>query len=102
MLSMVSATQYSTSENKRLQSIIDKLTKENKALEDELVFYKTISDHSNSLVGNMYVKYVNGTKIWIDSQSISYNKELLYALDKDEDVLDWIKNINIKFKDNDW
>ena len=82
-------------ENKRLQE-------ENKRLQEELTFYKSISTFPNSLVGNMFVKYINGKKVWVDRQNISHNKELLHKLDVDNDVLQWIDDLNITFKDNDW
>jgi len=79
-----------------------KLQEENKRLQEELTFYKSISDFPNSLVGNMFVKYIDGKKVWIDRQNISHNKELLHKLDVDNDVLQWIEDLNITFKDNDW
>ena len=79
-----------------------KLQEENKRLQEELTFYKSISNFHNSLVGNMFVKYIDGKKVWVDRQNISHNKELLESLDKDRDVLEWIENKNITFKDNDW
>ena len=85
----------SPEETKRLQE-------ENKRLQEELTFYKSISNFPNSLVGNMFVKYIDGKKVWIDRQNISHNKELLHTLDVDNDVLQWIDDLNITFKDNDW
>ena len=85
----------SPEETKRLQE-------ENKRLQEELTFYKSISNFPNSLVGNMFVKYINGKKVWVDRQNISHNKELLHKLDVDNDVLQWIDDLNITFKDNDW
>tara|TARA_B100001123_G_scaffold433131_1_gene557260 strand:- start:293 stop:619 length:327 start_codon:yes stop_codon:yes gene_type:complete len=79
-----------------------KLQEENKRLQEELTFYKSISNFPNSLVGNMFVKYINGKKVWVDRQNISHNKELLHKLDVDNDVLQWIDDLNITFKDNDW
>ena len=79
-----------------------KLQEENKRLQEELTFYKSISNFPNSLVGNMFVKYINGEKVWVDRQNISHNKELLHTLDVDNDVLQWIDDLNITFKDNDW
>ena len=79
-----------------------KLQEENKRLQEELTFYKSISNFPNSLVGNMFVKYINGEKVWVDRQKISHNKELLHKLDVDNDVLQWIDDLNITFKDNDW
>lgn len=78
------------------------LEEENIKLQEELEFYKRISEFPNSLVGNMYVKYSNGKKVWVDRQNIVKDTKLLESLDKDSDVLEWIENKNIKFKDNDW
>ena len=82
-------------ETKRLQE-------ENKRLQEELTFYKSISNFPNSLVGNMFVKYIDGKKVWVDRQNISHNRELLHQLDTDNDVSQWIDDIDIKFKDRDW
>ena len=82
-------------ENNRLQE-------DNKKLQEELDFYKGISSFPNALVGNMFVKYINGKKVWVDRQNITHNPELLHQLDKDTDVSQWIDDINIKFKDRDW
>ena len=50
----------------------------------------------------MFVKYINGEKVWVDRQNITQDRELLHQLDKDNDVYQWINDIDIKFKDNDW
>jgi|TARA_B100000902_G_C26660583_1_gene598236 hypothetical protein len=81
---------------------INKLKQENIKLTKELEFYKKIHEHSNSLVCHMIIKHINGNPIWIDTQKISTNKELLLSLDKDDDVEFWINNNDIRYKDNDW
>ena len=88
--------------NKQLALENKLLVEENKKLAEEITFYKRISEHTNALVGNMFVKYINGKKVWVDRQNISHNKELLHKLDVDNDVLQWIDDLNITFKDNDW
>ena len=88
-------TKKKVDENKRLQEY-------NTKLQEELEFYKSISNFPNALVGNMYVKYIDGKKVWVDRQNITQNTELLHQLDKDNDVTQWIENIHIRFKDNDW
>ena len=50
----------------------------------------------------MYVKYIDGKKIWVDRQNITQNRELLHQLDTDSDVVQWIDDINIRFNDRDW
>ena len=92
-------------ENSRSQKVKVDMTnpeENNKKLQEELIFYKSISNFPNSLVGNMFVKYIDGKKVWIDRQNISHNKELLHKLDVDNDVSQWIEDLNITFKDNDW
>jgi len=88
-------TKKKVDENKRLQEY-------NTKLQEELEFYKSISNFPNALVGNMYVKYIDGKKVWVDRQNITQNTELLHQLDKDNDVTQWIEDIHIRFKDNDW
>ena len=89
-------------ENKRLQEDNTRLQGDNTKLQEELEFYKNISNFPNALVGNMFVKYINGEKVWVDRQNITQDRELLHQLDKDNDVSQWINDIDIKFKDNDW
>ena len=84
--------------------VIDSLNIENhelqnqlKAVQDELEFYKSIfKTHRNSVVYNLYDKYLikdNGKKekIWIDK--IRCEKRDLQYLEKDEDVLEWLKPV---------
>ena len=89
-----------TRDNDKLRDENTELKKQNEELQKEIDFLKSISEHYSSLVSNMYVKTKNGEKVWIDKQTIT-KKELL-ELDKDEDVVVWLKSINVKFKDNDW
>ena len=88
-----------------IKKIIDennKLQEDNKKLQEELDFFKSISSFPNALVGNMFVKYIDGKKVLIDRQNITHDRELLHKLDTDSDVSQWIDDIDIKFKDNDW
>ena len=95
-------TKKKVDENKRLQGDNTRLQGDNAKLQEELEFYKSISNFPNALVGNMYVKYIDGKKVWVDRQNITQNTELLHQLDKDNDVSQWIEDIHIRFKDNDW
>ena len=95
-------TKKKVDENKKLQEDNTRLQEDNKKLQEELEFYKNISNFPNALVGNMYVKYINGEKVWVDRQNITQDRELLHQLDKDNDVSQWIDDIHIRFKDNDW
>ena len=94
---MSSITQY-----KVLQSEINNVKEENKQLKEELEFYKRISEHPSALVANMYVKELNGEKVWINRNEIINDKNTLFQLKKDNDVLDWIQSLNVKYNDNDW
>ena len=94
MWAMAAASQF----EKRLRNENKKLKEENEILKTELEFYKNISKFPNSLVGNMYVKYINGTKTWEDRQNISQDNKF-HKLENDE--IQWTEDIDIKFKDND-
>ena len=79
-----------------------RLEEENKRLHEELEFYKSISNFPNSLVSNMFVKIKDGKNVWIDRQNILSDKVLLNQLEKDQDVIRWLDDINVKYKDSDW
>jgi len=89
-----------TRDNDKLRDENTELKQQIESLEKEIYFLKSISEHYSSLVSNMHVKTKNGEKVWIDKQTVT-KKELL-ELDKDEDVVVWLKGIDVKFKDNDW
>lgn len=72
--------------------IIDELNEENNKLSDELDFYKSIfKTHSNSVVYNLYIKYKDKQRLWIDK--IRIDKYELKQLDMDKDIIEWIKPI---------
>jgi len=79
--------------------IIDALNKENDKLQNELVstkedldFYKSIfKTHRNSVVYNLYIKYKNGKRLWIDK--IRTDKYELKQLDEDNDIKEWLKPV---------
>ena len=101
---MAAASEFKNSKME-IKKIIDennKLQEDNKKLQEELDFFKSISSFPNALVGNMFVKYIDGKKVWVDRQNITHNTELLHQLDTDSDVSQWIDDIDIKFKDRDW
>jgi len=77
------------------------LKKKNADLEKELKFFKRILEHNNSCIFNLSIKTINGEKIWIDKQIIYNKRELLFKLDKDEEVETWIKELNRPYKDDD-
>ena len=104
MWAMAAASEFKNNkmEPKKIIDENKKLQEAYKKLQGELDFYKSISNFPNSLIGNMFVKYIDGKKVWVDRQNITHNPELLHQLDKDKDVSQWIDSINIKFKDRDW
>ena len=79
--------------------IIDKLNKENDKLQyelestkSELKFYKSIfKTHRNSVVYNLYIKYKDKQRLWIDK--IRCDKYDLEQLDEDKDIIEWLKPI---------
>ncbi len=80
-------------------SIIDKLNEENNKLreelnstKDDLDFYKSIfKTHSNSVLFNLFIKYKNGKRLWIDKIRTGYHE--LNKLDIDEDIKNWLKPV---------
>ena len=103
MWAMAAASEFKNSKME-IKKIIDennRLQEDNKKLQEELDFFKGISSFPNSLISNMFVKYIDGKKVWVDRQNISHNRELLHKLDSDNDVSQWIDDIDIKFKDRD-
>jgi len=79
--------------------IIDALNEENYRLQQELNstkedlnFYKSIfRSHSNSVVYNLYIKFKEGKRLWIDK--IRTDRYELTQLDEDKDIIDWLKPI---------
>lgn len=61
-----------------------------------------VFDNYYSAVSNLRIKTIKGEKIWIDSVRISNKPNLLYQLDKDKEVAEWIENLNSPYNDNDW
>ena len=61
-------------------------------LENELLFYKSIfKTHRNSALFNLRIKSINGRRVWYDKV---YNRmNMLHLLDKDDDVLEWLKPV---------
>ena len=80
---------------------INLLEEENKKLKEEIEFYKSISNFTSSLVGNMIVKIKDGKKVWIDRLRV--DKKTLQELEPDEDILEWLDEIQgLRYRDNDW
>ena len=71
-----------------------KICKENIQLKEDLEFYKSIfQKQSNSAIFNLRIKTINGKRIWVDKVKIYTDYELLNSLDKDEEVIEWLKPI---------
>ena len=71
-----------------------KICKENIQLKEDLEFYKSIfQKQSNSAIVNLRNKTINGKRIWVDKVKIYTDYELLNSLDKDEEVIEWLKPI---------
>ena len=49
--------------------------------------------HFNSAVFNLRIKTINGERIWVDKIRAFTDYELLEKLDKDDEVLEWMKPI---------
>ena len=60
-------------------------------LEEELKFYKSIFvSHFESRVSNLRIKKKDGNKLWVDRVK---DFEIFKDLDKDPDVIEWLKPI---------
>jgi len=88
--------------NSILKKINKELSQKNKELQKEIDFMNKVFDNYNSAVSNLRIKTIKGKKIWIDSINITNNPELLFKLDKDEEVIEWINELNNPYNDNDW
>ena len=63
-------------------------------LKKELHFYQSLfKTHFNSAVFNLYIKTINGEKVWIDP---ILEQHKLHTLDKDEDVVEWLKPVKFE------
>tara|TARA_A100001015_G_scaffold166327_1_gene184874 strand:+ start:1491 stop:1814 length:324 start_codon:yes stop_codon:yes gene_type:complete len=79
-------------ENNQLQEELDTKNDELKYTKGELEFYKSIfKTHRNSVVYNLYIKYKDKQRIWIDKIRTDYYE--LKQLDEDEDIKEWLKPV---------
>ena len=63
-------------------------------LQKDLEFYKSIfKTHLNSALFNLRSKTIKGERIWVDKIKAFTDYELLNNLDKDDEVLEWMKPI---------
>jgi len=68
-----------------------KLVNQNLKLKEELNLYKSLfTTHRHSAICNMYIKKKKGKKVWVDKVRDHFD---FYELDKDEDVIKWLKPI---------
>lgn len=85
--------------NVELQKQIDELKKqnnilfkENKLINDELIFYKSIfKTHRKSVIFNLKQKFKKGERVWIDRRFCDRNDIL--DLDQDDETREWLKPI---------
>jgi len=64
------------------------------SLQKDLEFYKSVFKiHSNSALFNLRIKTINGERVWVDKIKAFTDYELLEKLDKDDEVLEWMKPI---------
>ena len=95
--SMIKIVDKLNEENNQLQNELDYTKGELKSTKDELdytkgelKFYKSIfKTHRNSVVYNLYIKYKDKQRIWIDKIRTDYYD--LKQLDEDEDIKEWLK-----------
>ena len=63
-------------------------------LQKDLEFYKSLFiTHFNSAVFNLRIKTINGERLWVDKIKAYTDYKLLEQLDKDDEVLEWMKPI---------
>ena len=61
-------------------------------LQKDLDFYKSVfKTHLNSALFNLRIKTIKGERIWVDKIKAFTDYELLNNLDKDDEVLEWMK-----------
>ena len=97
--SMIKIVDKLNEENNRLQdeldstkSDLDSTKDELDYTKDELEFYKSIfKTHRNSVVFNLYIKYKDKKRLWIDK--IRTDNYYLKQLDEDEDIKEWLKPV---------
>ena len=84
-------TKEKTKETKELNSELESVKQENIKIKSELEFYKSIfKTHGNSAIYNLKIKKIKGKDIWIDRVR---EWEKFPLLDKDEEVIEWLKPI---------
>ena len=63
-------------------------------LKKELTFYQSLfNTHCNSAVFNLYIKTINGEKVWFDPIMESGK---IHLLDKDKVVEEWLKPVKFE------
>ena len=71
---------------------LDSIKCELDSIRGELNFYKSIfKTHRNSVVYNLYIKYKDKQRLWIDK--IRTDKYELQQLDEDKDIIEWLKPV---------
>jgi len=63
-------------------------------LKKGLTFYQSLfNTHCNSAVFNLYIKTINGEKVWFDPIMESGK---IHLLDKDKEVEEWLKPVKFE------
>lgn len=63
-------------------------------LQKDLEFYKSVfKTHLNSALFNLRIKTIKGERVWVDKIKAFTDYQLLHDLDKDDEVLEWMKPI---------
>ena len=64
------------------------------SLQKDLEFYKSVfKTHLNSALFNLRIKTIKGERVWVDKIKAFTDYQLLHDLDKDDEVLEWMKPI---------
>jgi len=75
-------------------SLLCILRSNNKKLFDDLKFYKSIfKTHQNSAIFNLRIKTINNNRLWVDKIKVFSDYKLLHSLDKDDEVIEWLKPV---------
>ena len=76
---------YSNTETK--ESLKERIVK----LEEDLEFYKSIMNMTNSCIFNLHIKTINGKRVWVDR--VLHHREDFLKLDGDPQVDEWLKPV---------
>tara|TARA_B000000532_G_C18599357_1_gene290588 strand:- start:144 stop:398 length:255 start_codon:yes stop_codon:yes gene_type:complete len=75
------------SNTEKIESLKERIVE----LEEDLEFYKSILEMKNSCIYNLYIKTIDGERVWVDR--VLHQREDFLKLDKDPQVEEWLKPI---------